>query len=98
MNQAFKLTDRGLAPELFKMGNISFESEKYITVKDGNDLVIVDVANSFSTERKNMKAEGSLMHREKNIIAVRAAQGSSTFVQVFDLSTRQKLKQCEVPE
>jgi hypothetical protein len=43
-------------------------------------VVIVDVANSFNIERKPMKADANLMHREKNVIAVRAAQGESTFI------------------
>jgi hypothetical protein len=31
----FKLTNLGLNPDLFKFGNLSFESQKYICVKDG---------------------------------------------------------------
>ena len=45
-----------------------------------------------------MKADANLMHRTKNIIAVRAPQGENTIIQVFDLDTKQKLKQAEVPE
>lgn len=45
-----------------------------------------------------MKADAILMHRTRNVIAVRAANGEQTVVQVFDLDTRQKLKQSEVPE
>lgn len=45
-----------------------------------------------------MKADAILMHRTRNVIAVRAASGENTIVQVFDLDTRQKLKQAEVPE
>jgi hypothetical protein len=35
MNEMFKLTNVGLNPELFKFGNLTLESEKYICVKDG---------------------------------------------------------------
>jgi len=45
-----------------------------------------------------MKAEGILMHRSKNIIALRATQGTKTVIQVFNLDTKAKLKQCEVTE
>ena len=39
-----------------------------------------------------MKAEGILMHRERNVIAVRAPQGdSATVVQVLDLAASAKL-------
>jgi hypothetical protein len=33
--QAFKLTDLGLSTDLFKPGNLGFESEKYISMKEG---------------------------------------------------------------
>ena len=49
-------------------------------------------------ERKNMNAEGILMHRSKNIIALRATQGTKTVIQVFNLDTKGKLKTCEVNE
>lgn len=33
--QAFNLQDLGLSKELFKPGNLGFESEKYISLKEG---------------------------------------------------------------
>lgn len=33
--EVFKLTNLGLNPDLFKHGNLTFESQKYIAVKDG---------------------------------------------------------------
>jgi len=33
--EVFKLTTLGLDPALFKFGNLTFESQKYICVKDG---------------------------------------------------------------
>jgi len=45
-----------------------------------------------------MKAEALLMHRSKNVIALRATQGEKTMVQVFNLDTKARIKQCEVPE
>lgn len=35
LNELYKLTNAGLNPDLFKFGNLTFESEKYICVKDG---------------------------------------------------------------
>jgi hypothetical protein len=35
INEMFKLTNVGLNPDLFKFGNLTLESEKYICVKDG---------------------------------------------------------------
>ena len=36
VNELFKLTNVGLNPDLFKFGNLTLESEKYVCVKDGN--------------------------------------------------------------
>lgn len=36
LNELFKLPNVGLNPDLFKFGNLTLESEKYICVKDGN--------------------------------------------------------------
>jgi len=32
--EVFKLTNLGLSPELFKFGQVTFESQKYICIKD----------------------------------------------------------------
>jgi len=34
--EVFKLASLGLDPSLFKFGNLTFESQKYICVKDNN--------------------------------------------------------------
>lgn len=34
--EVFKLTNLGLSPDLFKFGSVTFESQKYICVKDAN--------------------------------------------------------------
>jgi hypothetical protein len=45
--------------------------------------VIIDTTKGFSADRKPMKADGIMMHRQKNIIALRAASGeTNTVVQV----------------
>ena len=49
-------------------------------------------------EKRDMKADAILMHRERNIIAVRAAQDEQTVVQVFDMEATQKLKNVVVAE
>ena len=88
----------GLNAEVFKFGSITFESSKYICVKDAADCAIIDTTKNFALERKPMKAEGILMHRSKNIIALRAPSGNNTTIQVFDLDTKAKVKQCEIKE
>lgn len=98
LREVFKLGSLGLSPDLFKFGAVTFESQRYICVRDTADCAIIDTTNNFSLERKPMKAEGILMHRSKNIIALRATQGNKTVIQVFNLDTKQKLKHTEVDE
>mmetsp|Transcript_9248 Transcript_9248/g.11260 ORF Transcript_9248/g.11260 Transcript_9248/m.11260 type:complete len:138 (-) Transcript_9248:4849-5262(-) len=90
--EVFNLTTKGLNPAHFKMGQLSFESQKYICVKEDNQVAIIDTAAGFNVERREMKAEAMLMHRERYVIAVRAPQGdAATVIQVLDLSAAQKL-------
>ena len=42
----------------------------------------MDTSQNFKVDRKDMKAEGILMHREQNIIAVRASTGENAVIQV----------------
>ena len=54
-------------------------------------------------EQKQMKAEGVLMHRERNVLAARSSavenlKDGNTLIQVFDLDKKAKIKQCQVNE
>ena len=40
-NEVFKLTNLGLNPELFKFGQVTFESQKYICIKDAAVSIII---------------------------------------------------------
>ena len=62
------------------------------------DVNIVDTTRQFAVEKKPMKAKGTLMHRSKNIIALRADQGAGTVVQVFNLEKKERIKQVEIKE
>ena len=61
-SEAYNLASLGLSAELFKPGNLTFESEKYIGIKDGAEIVIVDIGQGFKVERKPMKAEATVLH------------------------------------
>ena len=49
--EVFKLSNLGLNPELFKFGHVTFESQKYICVKD--QAVRSKQVISFSNSPKN---------------------------------------------
>jgi len=92
------LTNLGLNPQLFKFGNLSFESQKYICVKDGNKCAIIDTSQNFKMDQKDMAAEGIVMHPDRNVLAVRATKGDSCIIQIFDMEAGKKLKQVEIKE
>lgn len=60
-------------------------------------VAIVDTTTGFSVERRDMKADGILMHRERKVIAVRAPQGdNATVIQVsisFQSTAQKRLTQ-----
>ena len=43
--EVFKLTSLGLDPSLFKFGNLTFESQKYISVKDGGVSLLITLTS-----------------------------------------------------
>ena len=45
--EVFKLTTLGLSPELFKFGSVTFESQKYICVKDANVSIKFNIGNDL---------------------------------------------------
>jgi clathrin heavy chain len=92
------LTQRGLDVSLFRFGNVTFESQKYICVKSENSVAIVDTTQGFNINKRDMKAESILMHRERNFVAVRVTQGDQTVIQVFDIDASSKLKEASVPD
>jgi len=48
-NEVFKLTNLGLNPELFKFGQVTFESQKYICIKDAAvSIIIIHVSFSLT--------------------------------------------------
>ena len=54
----------------------------------------MDTTAGFNVDRRDMKADGVIMHRERNVIAVRAtAPGNenSTIIQVSGLSKLDRL-------
>jgi clathrin heavy chain len=73
------------------------ESEKYICVReqvgDKNEVVIIDLTTK-ALDRKPISADSAIMHLEENIIALK----SGTTLQIYNLSTKTKLKATTMPE
>lgn len=73
INEMFRLTNVGLNADLFKFGNLTLESEKYICVKDGNVSIFLKFSQSLkmavrlSTYESKLQQYNSLLLIEASI-------------------------------
>merc|ERR1719450_1149795 len=105
LGTVINLADQGLNPQGFRFGNLTMESDKYISVKDAaadgtSQVVVVDMHNGNAVNKRPMKAEASLMNPTDNIIALKGVTEGQAghFVQVFNLDTKEKLGVTQSPE
>jgi len=105
MQPVVNLEELGIAANAFRFGNLTMESDKYISVKDAAadgsaQVVVIDMHNNNAVTKKPMKAEASLMNTVDNIIALKGkTEGQAGhFIQVFNLDTKEKLGAHHVPE
>mmetsp|Transcript_59562 Transcript_59562/g.174212 ORF Transcript_59562/g.174212 Transcript_59562/m.174212 type:complete len:1727 (+) Transcript_59562:54-5234(+) len=105
LSPVLNLVDQGVSAQAFRFGNLTMESDKYISVKDAapdgtGQVVVVDMHNGNSVSRRPMKAEASLMSPVDNVMALKGvAEGQpGHFIQVFNLDTKDKLGVYQSPE
>mmetsp|Transcript_25743 Transcript_25743/g.76674 ORF Transcript_25743/g.76674 Transcript_25743/m.76674 type:complete len:1721 (-) Transcript_25743:262-5424(-) len=98
MATSVNLADHGINAQAFRFGNLTMESDKYISVKDtaadgSAQVVVVDMHNGNAINRRPMKAEATLMSPAENIMALKGVTEGQPghFVQVFNLDTKEKL-------
>jgi len=98
LNTSINLADHGINAQAFRFGNLTMESDRWISVKDNaadgtGQVVVIDMHNGNAVNRRPMKAEASLMNPADNIIALKGATEGQPghFVQVFNLDTKDKL-------
>ena len=98
VQEIIQLPNIGIDSSLCKWGSLSFQSDKYICVKEPNqdgsfNILIADVDNRFNITRQTLqKAEAAMMHPKMNIIALRAKSDKGSIIQVFNMSSKEKLK------
>ncbi|CAB1109928.1 unnamed protein product [Ectocarpus sp. CCAP 1310/34] len=84
----------GVAPESIKFGTCSLQSDKYICVCQGGELVIVDMTAGNAVKRWPISAEAAIMNPTQKIVALRA-QGQ---LQIFNLEAKSRLKSHTISE
>mmetsp|Transcript_108621 Transcript_108621/g.188021 ORF Transcript_108621/g.188021 Transcript_108621/m.188021 type:complete len:1721 (-) Transcript_108621:142-5304(-) len=99
------LADMGINTQSFRFGNLTMESDKYISVKDtdaagSSQVVVIDMHNGNTVNKRPMKAEATLMNPAENIIALKGSTEGQAghFVQVFNLDSKEKLGVYQSPE
>lgn len=61
----------GVAAESIKFGTCSLQSDKYICVCQGGELVIVDMTAGNAVKRWPISAEAAIMNPTQKIVALR---------------------------
>ncbi len=88
-----QLQSLGVNPASFNFLSTTLQSDHYVccreTANGKNTVAMVDLKNNNSLTRKNMSADSVIMNPSQFIIALRA---KGTALQVFDLSTKKRLK------
>lgn len=92
------LADHGINAQAFRFGNLTMESDKWLSVKDAaadgsSQVVVFDMHNNNAINRRPMKAEASLMSPTDNTMALKGSTPGTPghFVQVFNLDSKEKL-------
>ncbi|KAG7890259.1 hypothetical protein KL907_004218 [Ogataea polymorpha] len=88
-----QLSSLGISPQSFNFMATTLQSDHYVCCREtseaGNSVAIVDLKNNNQVTRKSMSADSVIMHPSQNVIALRA---NGTTLQIFNLSTKQRLK------
>lgn len=98
---AFKLGDVGIGANAFNYANLQCQSDKWLCVRDqdAGQVVVFDLANGNTPDRKPMKADSALMNPSKNWLALKGKnEGGADFLQVYNLDTKAKLGVWTCPE
>lgn len=103
IKEVTNLTNLGIGTNLCKLGNLAFESDKYICARevaqDGQiNVIICEMEKNMNTYKKKLpKVDAAMMHPTQNIIIVRAKNDkNATVIQVFNFDTEDKMKNIEL--
>jgi len=99
------LAEQGISAQAFRFGNLTMESDRYVSVRDtaadgSGQVVVVDMHEGNTLSRRPMKAEATLMSLEDNVMALKGVTEGQAghFLQVFNLDTKDKLGTYQSPE
>ena len=71
------LQQLGLGQQNFKFGACTFESDKYICIREEQpdqsvSVVVIELEKNNNVVRRPMKADAALMNPDQNVIALKA--------------------------
>ncbi|WPT18138.1 Clathrin heavy chain 1 [Picochlorum sp. SENEW3] len=103
VQEIVSLSSLGIQGSSITFANVTLESDKYVCVRETspqNQLVIVDLSNPSSPQRRPISADSAIMNPKSQIIALKAkVEGvGGDNLQVFNLGTKQKLKAIQFTE
>jgi len=97
-SERLNLAQLGVNPQSIRFGDLTFESEKYICVREQQNgaqvLTTIDLTAGNQVQRRPIGAEAAIMNPDSKIIALRGGQT----IQIFNTEAKQKLKSYKLPD
>lgn len=91
------LANAGINTANIGFNTVTMESENFICVRDingeKNELVVIDMKQPNSPERRTIKADSAIMNPVAKVIALKAGRT----LQIFNLETKSKMKAHDMP-
>ncbi|XP_052074990.1 uncharacterized protein LOC127712542 isoform X2 [Mytilus californianus] len=90
-----KLQSLGIDSNTIKFHTVTMESDKYICVREDNQLIIFNMDNDEHPYRKPVQADSSIVNpRKQHIVAVRCGKT----IQLYDLHNKSEIKTYQMKE
>ena len=101
--RVLQLQNAGIGQQFIAFTNVTMESEKFICVRETgatNSVVIIDMANPLSPQKRPITADSALMNPVSKVLALKAAvqPGPGDNLQIFNLDMKAKMKSFAMTE
>eukprot|EP00179_Madagascaria_erythrocladioides_P027344 CAMPEP_0198339874 /NCGR_PEP_ID=MMETSP1450-20131203/41547_1 /TAXON_ID=753684 ORGANISM="Madagascaria erythrocladiodes, Strain CCMP3234" /NCGR_SAMPLE_ID=MMETSP1450 /ASSEMBLY_ACC=CAM_ASM_001115 /LENGTH=1712 /DNA_ID=CAMNT_0044044827 /DNA_START=107 /DNA_END=5242 /DNA_ORIENTATION=+ len=93
--ELLNLAQAGVQPASISFKNVTMESEKYVCVRDGNQVVIINTANWSQPMRRPVSADCSaIMSPTRPLLALKAGRQ----LQVYNVEAKSKVAECTLSD
>lgn len=86
-SELLQLQKLGIQPQSITFASLTMESDKFVCVREPNNVVMIPTANPTQMVRRPIQADHAIMNPTRNVLALAAG----TSLSVFDMDGRAKL-------